>query len=54
MQFVVISKHKKIARIDEVLRSVNMSTLKSAIVNTLSGGEQQRVALACATSRPDD
>lgn len=46
MNFLNISKKEKNKKIDDVLQQVNMLALKNEIVNTLSGGEQQRVALA--------
>lgn len=52
MQFVGISRREKSDHIDKVLISVNMLTLKNSIVNTLSGGEQQRVALARTMLKP--
>lgn len=52
MQFLNISNHEKIASIDRILEAVNLLPLKNAIVNTLSGGEQQRVALARTMLKP--
>ena len=40
--------HVKKRRIDDVLSLVGMSKLKKKLVNTLSGGEKQRVAIAKA------
>lgn len=52
MQFIKVSERKKNSRIDAVLESVNMLSHKSSVVNTLSGGEQQRVALARTMLKP--
>lgn len=52
MQFLNISNHEKITRIDKILEAVNLLPLKNALVNTLSGGEQQRVALARTMLKP--
>lgn len=52
MQFLNIGNHEKIARIDRILEAVNLLPLKNALVNTLSGGEQQRVALARTMLKP--
>jgi putative ABC transport system ATP-binding protein len=52
MNFLDIAKKEKSRKIDEVLRQVNMLPLKDGIVNTLSGGEQQRVALARTILKP--
>ena len=41
-----LSQKEKENRIHQILKSVGLSHLENAVVNTLSGGEQQRVALA--------
>lgn len=46
MHFLRISKKEKMDRIQEILKTVGLLHLSNAVVNTLSGGEQQRVALA--------
>lgn len=52
MNFLNIDNRKKLVRIDSVLEAVNLLPLKNAMVNTLSGGEQQRVALARTMLKP--
>ena len=52
MHFLNISTKKKLARIDKVLDEVHLSPLKDATLNTLSGGEQQRTALARTMLKP--
>jgi len=42
----------KMASVDEMLDAVHLLPLKNATVNTLSGGEQQRVALARTMLKP--
>lgn len=45
--------HKNIkGLVEEVLREVNLSGFENRMVNTLSGGEQQRVALARVMLKP--
>ena len=46
MHFVRISQKEKEIRINRMLHEVGLPKMKSAVVNTMSGGEQQRVALA--------
>ena len=46
MRFLNLKEKEKEARIHSVLKLVGLSHLESSMVNTLSGGEQQRVALA--------
>lgn len=52
LHFVNMPKKDKIEKIDKVLDAVHLLPLKNAIVNTLSGGEQQRVALARTMLKP--
>ncbi|HJA64704.1 ABC transporter [Lachnoclostridium sp. An169] len=52
MHFVGISRREKEKRISRVLESVGLGKMKNAVVNTLSGGEQQRVALARTLLKP--
>ena len=52
MRFVDISKQEKIGKINNILDTVGLLPLKDSIVNTLSGGEQQRTALARAMLKP--
>lgn len=54
MNFVDISKKDKIIRINKILKQLNIYHLKNDKVNTLSGGEQQRVALARCILKPGD
>lgn len=52
MQFLNIRQKEKDARIQHILQTVGLSRLENAMVNTLSGGEQQRVALARTILKP--
>lgn len=52
MEFLDISKKEKIHLIDNVLNELDIFDLKTKIVNTLSGGEQQRVAIARCILKP--
>ena len=52
MRFLNIKEKEKKARIHSVLKLVGLSHLESSMVNTLSGGEQQRVALARTILKP--
>ena len=52
MEFLDLSKKKKNDEIDKVLRDLDIFILKNKKVNTLSGGEQQRVALARCILKP--
>ena len=54
IEFLDISKKEKIRLIDKVLKDLDISILKNKKVNTLSGGEQQRVALARCILKPGD
>lgn len=54
MNFMTISKKEKLQRIEEVLRQVGLLELKEEKINTLSGGEQQRVAIARTILKPGD
>ena len=54
MEFLDISKKEKIRLIDKVLKDLDILILKNKKVNTLSGGEQQRVALARCILKPGD
>lgn len=54
MEFLDISKKEKIRLIDKVLKNLDILILKNKKVNTLSGGEQQRVALARCILKPGD
>ena len=52
MHFVRISQKEKELRINRILEAVHLRKLKNAPINTLSGGEQQRVALARTMLKP--
>lgn len=52
MQFLNLRQKEKEARIHQILKTVGLSHLENAMVNTLSGGEQQRVALARTILKP--
>ena len=54
MNYVKSSKKEKEKRIDEVLKKLGILGLKKMQCNTLSGGEQQRVALARCILKPGD
>lgn len=54
MNFLDISKKRKIEKINEVLTKIGILSLKNEMVNTLSGGEQQRVALARTILKPGE
>ncbi|EDS76306.1 lipoprotein-releasing system ATP-binding protein LolD [Clostridium botulinum C str. Eklund] len=54
MKFLDITNKEKDIRIKEILKKVNLEELKDEKVNTLSGGEQQRVALARTILKPGD
>lgn len=52
MHFLNRSDKDKMASVDQMLDAVHLLPLKNATVNTLSGGEQQRVALARTMLKP--
>ncbi len=52
LRFVNISQKIKLENIDKMLAAVNLLPLKNAMINTLSGGEQQRAALARTMLKP--
>lgn len=54
MAFVKKSKREKQKEIDQVLASLDLSKVKQCKVQTLSGGEQQRCALARAILKPGE
>lgn len=54
MAFVKKSKREKQKEIDQVLASLDLSKVKQSKVQTLSGGEQQRCALARAILKPGE
>lgn len=54
MNFSNITTKEKDTRIEEILKKVHLEQLKDEKVNTLSGGEQQRVALARTILKPGD
>ncbi len=52
MNFVDCSRKDKLKKIEEILQKLDLLPLKDERVNTLSGGEQQRVALARTLVKP--
>jgi putative ABC transport system ATP-binding protein len=54
MNFANITTKEKDIRIEEILKKVQLEKFKDEKVNTLSGGEQQRVALARTILKPGD
>ena len=52
MHFLHLCQKEKEERIHQILKTVGLSHLENAMVNTLSGGEQQRVALARTILKP--
>jgi len=54
MKFLNITNKEKDKRINEILKNVHLEEFKDEKVNTLSGGEQQRVALARTILKPGD
>jgi len=54
MNFLNITTKEKDTRIEEILKKIHLEEFKDEKVNTLSGGEQQRVALARTILKPGD
>lgn len=54
MKFLNTTDKEKDKKIIEILKKVKLEELKDEKVNTLSGGEQQRVALARTILKPGD
>lgn len=54
MNFITISQKEKIERAKKVLKQVGLLERKDEKINTLSGGEQQRVAIARTILKPGD
>ncbi len=54
MKFTNITTKEKDTRIEEILKKVHLEEFIDEKVNTLSGGEQQRVALARTILKPGD
>lgn len=54
MEFMDLPKDEKMKIIDRTLEEMDILKLKNRKVNTLSGGEQQRVAIARCILKPGD
>ncbi|EGQ3848502.1 ATP-binding cassette domain-containing protein [Staphylococcus pseudintermedius] len=54
LEYVKISKKEKLDKIQQVLQKLEIDTLLNDKINTLSGGEQQRVAVARTILQPGD
>lgn len=54
LNFLDITSKEKDLKINDILKKVNLEELKNEKINTLSGGEQQRVALARTIIKPGD
>ena len=54
LKYVKASKKKKLARINEVLTKLDLSHVLNQKVAELSGGEQQRIALARVILKPSE
>jgi putative ABC transport system ATP-binding protein len=54
MHFMPISNKEKVKQADQVLEQVGLLALRGEKVNVLSGGEQQRVAIARTVLKPGD
>lgn len=54
MNFLNITTKEKNTRIEEISKKVHLEEFKDEKINTLSGGEQQRVALARTILKPSD
>ncbi|MCC4037119.1 ATP-binding cassette domain-containing protein, partial [Staphylococcus pseudintermedius] len=54
LEYVKISKKEKLDKIQQVLQKLEIDTLLNDKINTLSGGEQQRVAVARTILKPGD
>ena len=54
LEYTSLSKQEKQAKIDEVLKQVQLEGMNKQKIYTLSGGQQQRVALARCLLKPSE
>lgn len=52
LKFTKLSETEKLKQITKVLNELNVRDFENSVINTLSGGEQQRIALARAIIKP--
>ncbi|ARJ51116.1 ABC transporter ATP-binding protein [Staphylococcus lutrae] len=54
LEYVKLNRYEKYKKIEHVLRRLGIEDLAQNTINTLSGGEQQRVAVARTILKPGD